>query len=214
MNSRNFRMRWLTLAFAAWTAAAFAGPTNSILFVTQVPIPADFATIGSVFGNQRATPDSCGRGGDLYIRYPDGTLKNLTCAVGFGAYGSQHTNGIAVRQPCVHWSGKKAVFSMVVGAPRYQYDYNTVNYWQLYEITNFTDPASVPIITKVPNQPPNFNNVSPIYGADDRIIFTSDRPRNGQPHLYPQLDEYEEAPTVTGLWSLDPGTGDLFMVEH
>src|SRR6266853_1074051 len=206
--------RYIVLAVALLAPGAFAGPTNSILFVTQVPVPGDFATIGSVFGNQRATPDSCGRGGDLYIRYPDGTLKNLTCAVGFGAYGSQHTNGIAVRQPCVHWSGKKAVFSMVVGAPRYQYDYSTVNYWQLYEITNFTDSASAPVITKVPNQPTNFNNISPIYGTDDRIIFTSDRPRNGQAQLYPQLDEYEEQPTVTGLWSLQPTNGDLFLLNH
>jgi hypothetical protein len=191
-----------------------AGPTNSILFVTQVPIPGDFTSIGSTFGNHRADLDSCGRGGDLYVRYPDGTIKNLTRAAGYGRWGSQFTNGIAVRQPSVHWSGKKAVFSMVVGAPRYQYDYATVNYWQLYEITNFTDPAAVPIITKVPNQPTNYNNVAPIYGTDDRIIFASDRPRNGQRNLYPQLDEYEEAPTVTGLWSLDPATGDLFLINH
>ena len=194
--------------------ALLAGPTNSILFVTQVPVPADFTTIGSVFGNHRATPDSCGRGGDLYIRYPDGTIRNLTRAAGFGFYGSQSTNGIAVRQPSVHWSGKKAVFSMVVGAPRFQFDYATVNYWQLYEITNFTDAAAVPVITKVPNQPTNYNNISPIYGTDDRIIFTSDRPRDGQRHLYPQLDEYEEAPTVSGLWSLQPTNGDLFLLNH
>jgi hypothetical protein len=103
---------------------------------------------------------------------------------------------------------------MVVGAPRYQYDYTTVSYWQLYEITNFTNPNSLPVITKVPNQPANFNNIAPIYGSDDRIIFTSDRPRNGQSQLYPQLDEYEEAPTVTGLWTLQPATGDLFMLNH
>jgi hypothetical protein len=184
------------------------------MFVTQVPIPADFATIGSTFANQSADPSACGRGGDLYIRYPDGTLRNLTRAAGFGLSGAQFTNGIAVRQPCIHWSGKKAVFSMVVGAPRYQYDYATVNYWQLYEITNFTDPSSVPTITKVPNQPTNFNNVAPVYGTDDRIIFASDRPRNGQPQLYPQLDEYEEQATVTGLWSLQPATGNLFMLNH
>ena len=66
----------------------------------------------------------------------------------------------------------------------------------------------------MPNQPANFNNVSPIYGIDDRILFTSDRPRSGEQHLYPQLDEYEEAPTVTGLWSLDPATGALFLLNH
>ncbi len=191
-----------------------SGPTNAILFASQVPIPADFTTIGSVFGNHRPDPDSCGRGGDLYIRYSDGTVKNLTRAAGFGQWGSQLTNGIAVRQPSVHWSGKKAVFSMVVGAPRRQFDYQTVTYWQLYEITNFTDPNATPVITKVPNQPASFNNISPIYGTDDRIIFTSDRPRNGQLQLYPQLDEYEEAPTVTGLWSLQPTNGDLFLLTH
>ncbi|HYE32670.1 MAG TPA: hypothetical protein VEH27_14675, partial [Methylomirabilota bacterium] len=101
---------------------------------------------------------------------------------------------------------------MVIGAPKKQYDYQTY-YWQLYEITNFAS-NQVPVITKVPNQPTNYNNVSPIYGTDDRIIFTTDRPRDGQRHLYPQLDEYEEAPVVTGLWSLDPATGDLFLMQH
>ncbi len=194
--------------------AVMAGPTNAILFVTQVPVPEDFATIGSVFGNQQSSPASCGRGGDLYVRYPDGTVRNLTRAAGYGQWGNQSTNGIAVRQPCVHWSGKKAVFSMVVGAPRYQFDYSTTSYWQLYEITNFLDPNSVPVIIKVPHQPTNYNNISPIYGSDDRIIFASDRPRNGEPQLYPQLDEYEEQPTVTGLWSLQPTNGDLFMINH
>src|SRR5689334_14293321 len=133
--------RSIILALLVVTSACFAGPTNSILFVTQVTVPGYFTSIGSVFGNHRATLDSCGRGGDLYIRYPDGTVKNLTRAAGYGKYGAQHTNGIAVRQPSVHWSGQKAVFSMIVGAPKAQYDYNTVNYWQLYEISNFTDPA-------------------------------------------------------------------------
>jgi len=197
--------RIILLALLTVTPALFAGPTNSILFVTQVPIPPDFTTIGSVFGNHRPAPDSCGRGGDLYIRHPDGTLKNLTAAAGFGVGGAQGAQGLAVRQPCVHWSGMKAVFSMVV---------SNTGFWQIYEITNFTDPSSVPVITLVPNQPANFNNVSPIYGTDDRIIFTSDRPRNGQSQLYPQLDEYEEAPTVTGLWSLQPATGDIFMLNH
>ena len=182
--------------------------------MTQVRIPADFTTIGSTFGNHLPSLDACGRGGDLYIRYPDGTIKNLTRAAGFGQWGLQTTNAIAVRQPCVHWSGKKAVFSMVVGAPQRQFDYAYNGVWQLYEITNFTDPNAVPVITKVSNQPTNYNNVSPIYGSDDRIIFTSDRPRGGEPHLYPQLDEYEEQPTVTGLWSLQPTNGDLFLINH
>src|SRR6185369_8740806 len=116
------------LAFSTAPASA-ANPTNAILFVTQVPIPADFTTIASVFGNHRADLQSAGRGGDLFIRYPDGTSKNLTRAAGFGRAGLQATNGIAVRNPCVHWSGAKAVFSMVVGSPTRQFDY-AAYYWQ------------------------------------------------------------------------------------
>lgn len=202
------------IVLLATAAKLVGGPTNAILFVTQVPVPADFTTIGSTFGNHQPSLDSCGRGGDLYIRYPNGALKNLTRAAGFGQWGAQTTNAIAVRQPCVHWSGNKAVFSMVVGAPHFQYDYSDTGVWQIFEITNFLDSNAVPVITKVPNQPTNFNNVSPIYGSDDRIIFTSDRPRNGEAQLYPQLDEYEEAPTVTGLWSLQPTNGDLFLINH
>lgn len=181
-------------------------PVNPILFVTQVPIPGDFTTIGSVFGNHRADMSLVGRGGDLWIRYPDGTLRNLTQAAGYGVGdGFQGANSVAVREPCVHWDGQRAVFSMVVGGAAHQYDYSQFR-WQIYEITGL-GPADTPVITHVAGQPAGFNNVSPIYGTDDAIIFTSDRPRDGAAHLYPQLDEYEEAPTVTGLWRLHPGEG-------
>lgn len=198
-------------------AQAEVGPTTPypILFVTQLPIRPDFTTIGSVFGNHRSDLYSVGRGGDLWIRYTNGTLKNLTQAAGFGSTGGggfQDRNAIAVRDPSVHWDGNKALFSMVIGAPEQRYQVETY-YWQLYEITGLAQ-HETPVISKVPNQPADYNNISPIYGTDDRIIFTSDRPRNGARNLYPQLDEYEEAPTVTGLWSLDPGTGDLFMLNH
>ena len=205
---------WLLATVAVLSHAYAAQPVlpNPILFVTQTPQPDDFTTITAVFGNHRGNLESAPRGGALWIRYPDGTLRNLTAAAGYGHDGLQHTNGIAVREPCVHWDGLKAVFSMVVGAPQVQYDY-TEYYWQIFEVTNF-GVGQTPIITKVANQPTNYNNISPIYGTDDRIIFTSDRPRDGSRHLYPQLDEYEEAPTVTGLWSLDSTTGDLFMLNH
>src|SRR5881398_2075461 len=162
---------------------------NPILFVTQVPVPADFTTVASTFGNQLAAVAEAPRGGDLWIRYPDGTTKNLTRAAGFGNGGMQGKSSIAVRQPSVHWSGTKAVFSMVIGAPARQYLVETY-YWQLYEITGLGQ-NETPVIIKVPHQPANFNNISPIYGTDDRVIFTSDRPRTGEAQLYPQLDEYE-----------------------
>ncbi|MFN3266482.1 MAG: hypothetical protein ACK41E_06530, partial [Deinococcales bacterium] len=50
--------------------------------------------------------------------------------------------------------------------------------------------------------------------TDDRIIFTSDRPRDNSSHLYPQRDEYESTPTVTGIWSLDPKSSDLKLLNH
>jgi len=186
--------------------------SNPVLFVTQVPIPQDFTTIGSTFGNHLPTMASAGRGGDLYIVYPDGTLKNLTALAGFGSSGThQDEDAIAVRDPAVHWDGQKAIFSMVIGAPE-QFDYNEY-YWQLYEVTGLGK-EDTPVITKVPNQPENTNNIQPTYTSSDNIIFVSDRPRNGARHLYPQLDEYETAPTPSGLWQLDPSNGELFLMNH
>jgi hypothetical protein len=185
---------------------------NPIMFVTQVPIPADYLTVNSTFGNHLARPGSAGRGGDLFIRYPDGRLKNLTRIAGYGVDGLQvGPRAIAVREPSVHWNGQRAVFSMVVGGPAH--NEQTTYFWQLYEVRGLRY-GELPVITRVPFQPPNANNVSPCYGSDGRIIFASDRSRTGEAHLYPQLDEYELAPTVTGLWSLHPGTGDLALMNH
>jgi hypothetical protein len=193
--------------------SALATPLpNPILFVTQVPLPGDFTTVTSTFGNQLGSLSAAPRGGDLWIRYPDGTLKNLTRTAGYGVQSMQGPQAIAVREPSVHWSGTKALFSMVIGAPQQQFQADDY-YWQIYEISGLGQ-SETPIIHKIANQPAGYNNVSPIYGTDDRILFTSDRPRDGSRHLYPQLDEYEEAPTVTGLWSLDPARGDLRMLNH
>ncbi|MFN8358499.1 MAG: T9SS type A sorting domain-containing protein [Candidatus Kapaibacterium sp.] len=202
------------VAFFIFSVLPAAGqfPVNPILFVTQVPTPSDSFAVASVFCNHLGATSSAPRGGDLMIRYPDGSVKNLTQEAGYGSSGMQGALSIAVREPSMHWNGTKAVFSMVQGAPSSQND-NTQYFWQLYEITGLGK-NETPVITKVPNQPTTYNNVSPIYGTDDRIIFTSDRPRNGASHLYPQLDEYKLEPTTSGLWSLEPGTGDLFMMDH
>lgn len=187
-----------------------AGP-YPLIFVTQVPYEG-YASISSPFSNHKGGIDSAPRGGDLWIRYPDGTLRNLTQEAGFGDEGQQGANAIAVREPCVHWDGKKAVFAMVVGAPTKQYQLTTF-FWQLYEVTGL-EQGQKAVLTKVAHQPTSYNNVAPIYGTDDRIIFTSDRPRNGQAHLHPQLDEYESEDTLTGLWSLDPSSGMLNILTH
>lgn len=210
----------LAAVLSATAAGREVGPpgkavvlANPVLFVAQVPIPADFATIGSTFANHEGSVARAGRGGDLYIRYGNGTLRNLTREAGFGEAGQfQGAASIAVRDPSLHWSGTKALFSMVVGAPTQQYQVTT-HYWQLYEVSGFGLGQTVSI-TQVANQPSDYNNVMPAYSPDGRILFVSDRPRNGARHLYPQHDEYESTATPTGLWSLDPTTGDLHILNH
>lgn len=188
-----------------------AQPTEwPILFVTQVPATG-FSAVSATFNNHTPRLDDAPRGGGLWIRYPDGTLRDLTAAAGYGQSGQQGAAGIAVREPCVHWDGARAVFSMVVGAPSKQNELLEWR-WQLYEITGL-GPQDTPVVTKVEHQP-EANNVAPAYGSDGRLIFASDRPFNGAAHLAPQLDEYETAPVVTGLWSLDPAKGDLFLLQH
>jgi hypothetical protein len=185
---------------------------NPIAFITQLPIPDEFCTINSPFCNHLGKINFSGRGGDLWIRYPDGSLKNLTSAAGFGQAGLQGLRAIQVRDPAVHWDGKKIIFSMVRGVSPERYKEKRY-FWQLYEITGLAKNQK-PVITKVARQPTNYNNISPAYGTDGRIIFVSDQPRGGQVQLYPQLDEYELRPTNTGLWSLNPGTGNQIMLTH
>ncbi|UGQ46286.1 HzsA-related protein [Massilia endophytica] len=165
-----------------------------ILFVTQTPLHTDFAARLSTFANHMPGAAQAPRGGALMLRYPDGSLRNLTLEAGFGQ--------VAVREPAVYWDGRKAVFSMLEGAV-----------WQLYEVTGLGRNETAHV-ARVPRQPEGYNNVSPLYASDDRILFTSDRPRTGEAHLYPQLDEYEATPTNTGIWSLDPASGALRLLNH
>jgi len=211
--------RKITIALcAAWilaahVAAAQGGPStpNPVLFVTQVPV-GGFTALTSTFGNHVASMGQAPRGGDLVIRYGDGALRFLTAEAGFGGDGMQGANAIAVREPCVHWSGEKALFSMVVGAPTQRYQVKQYR-WQIYEVTGLgrNQTATIRVIA---NQPTGFNNVSPIYATDGRILFTSDRPPSGASHHYPQRDEYESTATVVGIYSLDEESGDLTLLEH
>ena len=217
---RNLHSLWIVITGAALfnvalfnCAQAQVVTPNPILFATQYPVPYDFASIGSVFSNHQAGMQTAGRGGDLYIRYGNGTLRNLTAEAGFGvASGLQGSTSISVRDPAVHWSGTKAVFSMVIGGPNEQYQVGEY-YWQLYEVSGLGQGDPVSII-KLPQQPADYNNVQPIYDSQGRIVFVSDRPRNGQRHLYPQHDEYESTATPTGLWRLNPSSGELVLLQH
>lgn len=206
---------WLTATLlegiAASVATAAVVTPHPILFVTQVPVGA-FGTVTAVFDNHEPGPQQAPRGGDLVLRYPNGTLRFLTSEAGFGNGGQQGANAIAVREPCVHWSGEKALFSMVVGAPTAQYDLSAYR-WQIYEVSGLAQGATA-TIRKIDGQPSEFNNVSPIYGSDDRILFVSDRPPSGAAHHYPPLDEYESSPTVDGVYSLDEATATVSLLEH
>jgi len=101
---------------------------------------------------------------------------------------------------------------MVIGAPLQRYG-STDGTWQVYEVTGLGRNQAVSI-TKVPGQPEDYNNVSPLYTSDGDILFTSDRPRMGEAHLYPNLDEYESTPTITGIYRLRPSTGELTILNH
>jgi Hydrazine synthase alpha subunit middle domain len=200
--------RVLAVLVAAIAAPAAAQPIPyPILFGTQTPNGGDFTNIMSTFGTHRGDTDSAPRGGDLWIRYPDGTRRNLTAEAGYGTTAGQE---IAVRDPAPHPDGARALFSMVIGGTT-QDDY-TPAYFQIYEVTGFGEGQAVQI-RELP-QPADYNNVSPIYGAGDRIFFTSDRPRNGDRRLHPQLDEYETAPTVSGLWSMRADGSELALLDH
>lgn len=213
-------LRLSLFAAASLLPVAASPAANPILFVTQLPIAAEVnsrtvtqstTSVASVFANHLGDTASAGRGGALWILDPGAsTPRNLTAAAGYGGPGQPL---IAVRQPHVHWDATRVLFSMVVGAPASASD-PTVFYWQLYELTNF-GVGQTPVITKIPSQPANANIVSPCYGTDGRIIFASDRPRNGAAHLYPQLEEYLSLPTNTGLWSLDRNDpASLKLLDH
>lgn len=223
-----------TLAFVLCLAAAIAAhaatPGKPVLYVTQMPIPDEVLShdiagtkmnITTTMQSPLADPAHAGRGGALWIRYVDGSRRNLTAAAGYGgsvdangnATGFQGAGSIAVHHPFMHWSGTKAIFSMVVGAPANASD-ATVFHWQLFEITNFAQ-GQTPVIAAVAGQPTGYNNLSACYDTQDRIIFASDAPRGLQAHLYPQLDEYMNVATNSGLWRLDRATGnELKQIVH
>ncbi|MEQ9266002.1 MAG: T9SS type A sorting domain-containing protein [Balneolaceae bacterium] len=194
---------------------------NPILFALVPPPMFTNSTYGhqlETFGNHLTNMRVAPRGGDLAMMDVYGNVRLLTEEAGFGLPSGevQKENAIAVRQPTIHWDANKAVFSMIIGGPIKAYDITYVqNKWQMYEITNLDQVllGDTAIIEKIPFQP-DYNNISPIYGSDDQIIFTSDAPLYGMEHTYPQLDEYESTPINSGIFKLNPGTGDLVHLTH
>lgn len=216
-------------SFAFITSSNDAPPPSSSMEVLDNPIlfalvpppsftSSTFAHQLETFGNHLTGIRQAPRGGDLALMDVMGNVRLLTAEAGYGVPSGQvqTENGIAVRQPHVHWSGTKALFSMVVGGPTEAFDQSyRNNRWQIYEITNLEDVVggATANIVKVPNQPA-YNNISPIYGSDDQIIFTSDNPLFDMTHTYPQLDEYESAAVNSGIFKLNPISGKLVHLSH
>lgn len=193
---------------------------HPVLFSLVVP-PFSKGSFGhqlETFGNHLTDINSAPRGGDLCLLNMDGSVRFLTQEAGYGVAAGeiQAEEGIAVRQPYVSWDGTSALFSMVIGGPTKAYDQSyRSNRWQIYEITNLTEVINgmTPKIEKVLDQP-EYNNVSPIYGSDGQIIFTSDAPLFDMSHTYPQYDEYESSPTNTGIFKLNRTTGKVIHLTH
>ena len=218
----NIRLFLLVIFLFSLTSLAQGNKLNNpILFSLVVP-----PLTGNSFGHQLETFTNhltgmqveAPRGGDLCMMDTAGNLRYLTKEAGYGVASGQVQagNAIAVRQPYVHWTGSKALFSMVVGGPSSAYDQSyRSNRWQIYEISNLNAVigGATPTITKIANQPA-YNNISPIYGSDDQIIYTSDAPLFGMAHTYPQLDEYESSPINTGIFKLNPATGKVIHLTH
>ncbi len=189
-----------------------------ILFVSQVPLEADKESRLSAFANHMTTPRQVPRGGDLMIIYPNGHLRNLTREAHLGTSGWQGDAAIAVREPTVHWSGKKAILSLLLGAPEQGQGQREIEQlgaarWQIVEVEGLREDQT-PRFTRLAYQDARYNNLSPIYSSNDDIIFTSDRPRNGETQLYPQLDEYEATPSISGVWEMQAATGRLRLLSH
>ena len=220
------------IPFSLLSSAMAAPLTKTILYVTQTPMPDELLdnshvitgnkmSVASTMQSPLADPGHVARGGALWIRYANGQRVNLTAAAGLGgpvdangnAAGFQGASSIAVQRPFMHWSGTKAIFAMVVGAPVNAAD-NTQFHWQLYELTNFAQ-GQTPVISYVAGQPASYNNFQACYDTQDRLIFVSDAPRGMQAHLYPQLDQYISLPCNTGLWRLDRANGnELKQIIH
>ncbi len=228
----NKKLPFLSVALIGICTLSFFGSSNlqaqeeqileNPLLFALVPPPVlsygSYAHQLETFGNHITSMRAAPRGGDLALMDIYGNVRLLTKEAGFGiASGEVQTeNGIAVRQPMIHWDGTKALFSMLIGGPIKAYDQSYQNNkWQIYEITNLDKviEGDTAIIVKVPFQP-DYNNISPIYGSDDQIIYTSDAPLFGMEHTYPQLDEYESTPINSGIWKLNPGTGDVVHLTH
>jgi hypothetical protein len=176
---------------------------NPVVFVTQVPFAA-YASSTSALSRHDTSLSRVPPGGDLWIRYPDGELRNLTQEAGLGQDGAQGASAIAVRDPAVAPSGELLVVSIAVGAATAQFQ-GVERQWQLYTVTGL-GPAETPKFSLVGNQP-DANNIEAVFVGEERIVFVSDAPVGGLAHLSPLYGQGGDTPMATGLFALDLAGG-------
>jgi hypothetical protein len=145
------------------------------------------------------------RGGDLMLRYPDGSLRNLTREAGFGNEGLQGAAAIAVREPAVHWSGARPCSACWTGAP---------GVWQLYEGERPGEGRNARILPACRTSRPATTTCRRCTAATN----ASCSPRTGRamapPTCIPSSTSTRPRPTTTGIWRLDPASGALRILNH
>ena len=184
-----------------------------ILFVTQVPV-GGFASLTSTFGNHSGSMEQAPRGGDLVIRYADGTLRFLTQEAGFGNDGhagcERDRRARAVRALERH----KALFSMVVGAPTQQYQVKQFR-WQIYEVSGLGAGRR----RRASARSPDSRRASTTCRRSTRPTAASCSPpigRRAAPRTSTRsATSTSRPPTVTGIYSLDEDdAATLTLLEH
>ena len=149
--------------------------------------------------------ESAPRGGDLWIRYPDGTRKNLTprrASARRVPGRHRHRGARAVRALERHEGalldgGRRADAAVPVSGDVLLADLRGHGPRRGRDARHHARCRTSPPASTTSRR------------STARTTASSSPPTGrgaARAHLYPQRDEYEEAPTVTGLWSLDPPT--------
>ena len=197
--------------------AASAARPYPILFVTQVPIAGRLHR-PSARSSATTSPTcrSAPRGGDLcdplsrrHAAQPDRSRP---------ASAAQRLPGRRTRSPCASRACTGAAPRRSSHGRR-RADRSSTR-WRPTTGRSTRSPASARAQTadhhaRSPNQPANFNNVTPIYATDGRILFTSDRPRERRARTSTRSStSTSRRRRRRASGASTPATGDLTLLEH
>jgi hypothetical protein len=182
---------FLSIAISAVTA--HAADSYPILFLT--PVTAGDAQRSFTDSSDRAL-DSARHSLDLCIRYADGKIRNLTAEAGFAERSADGLHSIvSLKDPAISWDGDEAVFSMKLKSAV------APEVFQLYRVTGLEEGAQT-TMEKIPHQPEDRDNTSPLIDADGTIFFASSS--SGVP---------AEGSAQLGVWRIQPDDGQASFVK-